>query len=275
MELRTYWSIIWRRIWVIALVVIIVGLYAGYQYYHLRKTPGALKAYQSVVAIQIGLQANPKAADPNSADYIATSETLADVYTTGPVLALPEFDTQVVQQIRSDMSTITARYGPNADLGDWQNAGAIGASLSATRAHSLVSVAVTWNTEAGAWAIAQAVGEVSAANISTYVDYVIHANATTTTTSGNIQPVVAAKVVSAATTPAVIAGSSANRPTLLLVLVLVSLIIGIALAFLIEYLDDRIRTPDTVAQLLQLPIYGEVPRAPTLGQKSPRSSSRT
>ena len=52
---------------------------------------------------------------------------------------------------------------------------------------------------------------------------------------------------------------------LCLLLVLIALIIGIALAFLLDYLDDRIRSKDDVKDLFELPIYGEVPHAPTPG----------
>jgi capsular polysaccharide biosynthesis protein len=61
-------------------------------------------------------------------------------------------------------------------------------------------------------------------------------------------------------------GTSASKVTQLILLVLVALIIGIALAFLLDYLDDRIRTKDEVAHLLELPIYAEVPSAPTPGR---------
>jgi len=44
---------------------------------------------------------------------------------------------------------------------------------------------------------------------------------------------------------------------------LVVLIIGIALAFLIEYLDDRIYSKEAVIQSLELPVYGEIPRVPS------------
>jgi len=46
----------------------------------------------------------------------------------------------------------------------------------------------------------------------------------------------------------------------------VALIVGIALAFLADYLDDRIHGKDEAQQLLRLPVYGEVPRAPTVGR---------
>ncbi|HAE83084.1 MAG TPA: hypothetical protein DCK85_06810, partial [Ktedonobacter sp.] len=134
-----------------------MALYVGYQYYHLRKTPGALTAYRSDVTIQIGLQASPNGATDN----IVASEALADALVSSPILSSKEFDTEVSHQIASDMTQIEQRYGPNPDLGDWQNTGAIAGALSSIRAQSLVTVSATWTSEAGAWAITTAVGEVS------------------------------------------------------------------------------------------------------------------
>lgn len=272
MELRAYWSIILRRIWVIALIVVIVSLYSGYQYYKIYKTPGALHAYQSNVTLLIGLQASPKITDhSNYSDYISVSESIADGFDNGPTLTSAQFDKQVYNQVNADMSQLQQNFGANPDLGDLTNpgvaVGAIGGSVTASRSHSLVTVAVSWNTPAGAWAIANAIGEVTAAHINDYTDYVITDPSTRSAVTTADRPAVAAKVVIAATNATTIAGSQANRPTLLLVLVLVALIIGIALAFLIEYLDDRIRKSDDVVQLLQLPIYGEVPRTPVAGNK--------
>ena len=44
---------------------------------------------------------------------------------------------------------------------------------------------------------------------------------------------------------------------------LVALALGIALTFLLDYLDDRIRSKDDVTQLLGIPIYAVIPRAPS------------
>lgn len=274
MELRTYWSIILRRIWVIALVVVIVSLYSGYQYYKIRKTPGALHAYQSNVTLLIGLQASPKITDhSNYSDYVSVSESIADGFTTGPTLTSASFDRQVYAQVNADMPQIQQKFGANPDLGDLTNpgvaVGAIGGSVTASRSHSLVTVSVSWNTPAGAWAIANAIGEVSVAHINDYTDYVVTSPNTSSASATPNRPIVAAKVVLGATNAATIPGTQANKPTLLLVLILVALILGIALAFLIEYLDDRIRRSDDVVQLLQLPIYGEVPRTPVAGNTKP------
>jgi len=261
-ELRAYWKIIWRRIWLVALVVGVVALYVGYQYYHLRKTPGALTAYRSDVTIQIGLQSSPNGVSDN----IGASESLADALVTGPILSSNEFDTEVSHQIAADMTQIEQRYGPNPNLGDWQNASAIGGALSAVRAHSVVIISATWTTSAGAWAIADAVGKVSTAKICTYLGYVVAKEAPCATTSAGSQSVVSARIISDATDAATVPGSSVSKQTTLIVLLLVALIVGIALAFLADYLDDRIHGKDEAQQLLRLPVYGEVPRAPTVGR---------
>jgi len=277
-ELRAYWSIILRRIWVIALVVIVVSLYSGYQYYKIRKTPGALHAYQSSVTLLIGLQASTKITG-NYSDYVSVSESIADAFTTGPTITSSKFAKQVYDQVNVDMPQIKQKFGANPDLGDLANPGvavsAISSSITAGRAHSLVTVSASWNTPAGAWAIANAIGEVSIAHINDYSDYVVTNDATRAGITTSQRPVVAAKVIIAATDAATIAGSQANRPTLLLVLVLVALLLGIALAFLIEYLDDRLRKTDDVVQLLQLPLYGEVPHAPSPGNTKLRGTRTT
>lgn len=268
MELRAYWTIIWRRIWLVALVVVIVVIYAGYQYYHLQKTPGALTAYSSNITIEIGLQSNNNQ-DPSYADNITVSEALADALVTSPILTSNEFDSDVSQQIGKDISQITQRYGANPDLGDWQNASAIGGALSSVRAHNLVTVTANWTTPAGAWAITTAVGQISVDHIGRYVNYIIAQNASNLASNG--EPDVTALVISSATNPTTIPGASANKKTLLVLLLIAALVIGIALAFLADYLDDRIRSKDDATNLLHLPIYGEVPRTPDVGQSQSTS----
>jgi protein tyrosine kinase modulator len=266
-ELRAYGAIIWRRVWVVALVVGIVALYAAYQYYHLYKTPGALKTYHSEVTLAIGIQNFGSQDNHSFNDYVSASETLADALTTDPILTSNRFDTAVAQQISADMDAIVQRYGPNPDLGNVQDLSALSVAITSTRIHNQVTVNVTWTTPAGAWAIAKAIGEVTTAHISSYLNYgLMNTSAYVSGPSSKsvLQPVVSASVVSDALPSIVIPGASASRPALLLVLVLVAFIIGIALAFLIDYLDDRIRSPEDVEQLLQLPVYGQVPRVPSL-----------
>jgi capsular polysaccharide biosynthesis protein len=233
----------------------VVLLYTGYQYYTLSKTPGALTAYQSNISLQVGLQANTHSSDQFYTDYQSVAEAQADELVTGPILTSPEFTTQVLRQIQADTDQITQRYGLNADLGNLNNPTAISSALTASRSHTLVTLSVTWSTAAGAWAIANAIGEVCTAQLSNYLDYEIR----TTPSSTSTQPQVGVKVISAASEPGRVAGSAEHKVSMLFILLLVALIIGIALAALIEYLDDRIFDPHEAVQLLQLPIYGEIP----------------
>ncbi len=266
-ELRSYAKVIWRYIWLIILIAGLVALYSGYQYFKLRQTPGALTGYSSTISLQIGLSATNKG-DPNPADNVTVAEALADTLVLGPVLSSREFGTDISHQIGQDMSLIEQRY-PNPDLGNYQDASAIAGALSATRVHSLVTISVNWSTMAGAWAIANAIGEVATARIGQYLDYVVATDYTHTSTDGNyIQPEVMARVIGAASAPGLVPGSSASKLTLLVLLVLIALAVGIALAFLLDYLDDRIRSKEDLKDLFQLPIYGEVPHAPVPGRKS-------
>src|SRR5579885_920671 len=246
-ELRAYARIVWRYIWLVVVIVGVVAVYSGYQYYKLRKTPGALTAYNSNISIQLGLVAPPNGS-VNPTENVTVSEALADTLVSGQIYEYKSFCSDISQQIGQDMSEIQQNY-PHDDLGNWQDPGAIAGALSATRTHSVVVFSVNWSTAAGAWAIANAIGEVTSARIGQYLNY----------------PEIAAHIVSATSTPAPIPGSSASKPTLLVLLVLVALALAIALAFLLDYLDDRVRSKEDIKELFHLPIYGEVPRAPTPG----------
>jgi capsular polysaccharide biosynthesis protein len=255
-ELRHYGTMLLRRLWIIVLVVGVVLLYVAYQYTTLAKTPGALTAYQSNISLQVGLQATAHSSDQFYADYQSVAEAQADELVSGPVLTSPEFIRQVLSQIQADTDEIAQRYGPNANLGNLNDPTAIANALTASRTHTLVTLSITWSTPAGAWAIANAIGEVCYSQLSNYLDYEIR----TTPSSASTQPLVGVKVISAASQPARVAGPAAHKVSMLLILLLVALLLGLALAALIEYLDDRIFDTREAMQLLQLPVYGEIPR---------------
>ena len=262
MELRSYWSIIWRRIWIVALVVIVVALYVAYEANHLRTTPGALRGYQSTATLRFGFQS--AGSDQNVNDYVTASESLADAFTTSPILTSNAFMAQIVQQVHADAGQIAQKFGPTADLGNLQDTGTLSKSLSSTRTHNIVTITVNWATPAGSWAIANATSEILTAHLDQYVGYVASSK------TANNPAQVAALAIGAPTDPQSTTGIQFSRAILLVILLFVALIIGIALAFLIEYLDDRIRNQEEVAQLLQLPDYGTIPPAPTLeGSKPP------
>jgi capsular polysaccharide biosynthesis protein len=158
------------------------------------------------------------------------------------------------------MPTIMARY-PNRNLGNWQSTSAVTSALAAARTHSVVVIDVNWPTEAGAWAIAHAVGEVCTLHMPEYLDYQV----SNKSINSADYPAPAARVINEAGNVSTVTSSSTTKTALLLALLVVGLILSIALASLVEYLDDRIYESSEVVQMLQLPIYGEIPRAPTSG----------
>jgi capsular polysaccharide biosynthesis protein len=267
-ELRAYWAVIRRRLWIIVALVVIAAAFAGYQYYKLSKTPGALKAYQSNVTVRIGLQADPNDKNANATDYLTTGETLADEIVTGPTLTSKDFVARVKQQLDQDYT-----HNGNPQGANQIDEGAIAGALTSTHAHSILTITTTYQTPEGAKAIATAVGEVFTQQGSSFLDYEIRNGSSASDTS--IHPQVEAQLVSGASDPGLVSGPAGNKPLQLAALVLVSLLLGIALAFLMEYLDDRVRNKEELEDLLQLPIIGEIPAASTTekGQSKPRQAS--
>lgn len=243
-----------------------MAAYAGFQYYKLAKTPGALKAYQSNITLRIGLEANSNNNNARYSDYLSASEALADEIVTGPILNTREFTARVQQQLDADYA---AHNGGLNQI----DAEALVGTLSAVHARSLLTITATWPTAEGARAIATAVGEVFTQQGSSFLDYEIRDNSSMNDTV--IHPKASAQVISSASNPALVNGPNSNKPLLLLALVFVGLLIGIALAFLMEYLDDRVRSREELEDLLQLPTVGEIPRPSALekGQRKPGQAS--
>ncbi len=271
MELRAYTKILWRRLWIVALVMGVVILYIGYDYFSSTTIFETAKTYQAAVSLRIGLPATAHIQD--STEYTQITENLADELTTGPLLADSTFNSQVIQQIKNDKSAISDQFGANANLGDI-TAEKLLSAYKARRVHNVVTITVTWNTDAGAWAIAYAVGQVCESSLPTYMNYkVAGPDGQAGNDAGNLAAV--AKVIGEPDKPLASGGNVVvqRKTTTLIIVFLAGLIMAIALAFLVEYLDDRIHEPSEVMQTLQLPMYGEVPRAPVPGQALPQGKA--
>lgn len=261
MELLAYWKIIWRHVWVLVIVVGLVTLYVGYSGYKLHKQ----HTYSSDVTVQIGVSSTASKTYSN-ADDVSVSESLADAFATGPILSSSAFDEAIYKQIILDSSVIAQKFGANPDLGDCNTAASIGGALSAARVHSLVTITANCSTPAGAWAAANAAGEVTVGQIGYFLDYVVNSN-TTPSTFDPSQANMSARLTSSVSDPATIAVLTSSKLALYAALEVVALAVGLALVFLLEYLDDRIREKDQAASLLGLPILGSVPAAPLLRRR--------
>jgi capsular polysaccharide biosynthesis protein len=118
--------------------------------------------------------------------------------------------------------------------------GAISGSESSETRHRVLILAVTWPNAAEARAIIGAAGEVAQSGLDQYF-----------ARSG---------VVSVLSGPAVapIAAPLAEQIQMPL-RVLLALLVGLGLAFLLDYLDDSVRTAEEAEVLLRAPVVGEIP----------------
>jgi capsular polysaccharide biosynthesis protein len=249
-ELRIYGQILRRRIWLVMIVVALTGIAVAYQFYQAHKAAAANQDYQTSVTMHIGLQSANHA--QNDSDYVNTVANLTDEFASGPTLTSPSFANQVIQQIQNHTSSPQG-YTWKDPVKNWQDPTNILSALTVTHAHSIITVVVDWHSEMGAWAIARAVGEVCEANMPSYLNYQVDSS------PAYLVPV--AKVIAQPSKPVLSTKGSSTKTTQLLAILLVGLILGLALAFLVEYLDDRIYRPEEIGPLLGLPIYGEIPRA--------------
>ncbi|MBN1657134.1 MAG: hypothetical protein JXA93_01970 [Anaerolineae bacterium] len=131
MELKQYWSIIWRRWWLIALLVglvLVVSLLTA-------RTPAP--TYQAHMRFAIGIEG----AEPVNA---ASGEGRSDAWLASEYLA---DDLSEVLKGGDFAARIAARTGFPLPAG----------AIFATREHRIMTVTVTWPDEAQAQAIAEAV----------------------------------------------------------------------------------------------------------------------
>ncbi|MFQ5855796.1 MAG: YveK family protein [Anaerolineae bacterium] len=227
MELRAYWAVVRRHLWVVAglpLVMLLVSL-------GLRMLGGpAPRLYRATTSLLIDvppLPAKPGMGFDPRESAAQAAEFLVD-----------DFSQFVTKDAFAEL--ISERL---ADHGIDVPAGAVSASESSETRHRIVTLWVTWPDAEQAGAIARAAGEVAQAGIDRYF-----------ARSG---------VVSVLGEPRVQPVAPPLREQLDLPLrVALGVLAGLGLAFLLDYLDDTVRTADEAEALLGAPVMGEIPANP-------------
>jgi capsular polysaccharide biosynthesis protein len=212
--------VLWRRMWAIVLVTIVVtGLVVGYD---LQRPP----IYEATSKILIGQQANPDApVDTSVADLMQLTLTMAEAVRSRPVA-------------QATIERLDLSMTPD-DLLDNLSAEAI----QDTR---LIEVTYRDTDPAKAQQVVNAVGITFSERIATI------------SPSTNY---VSAIVWEKATIPDQDVSPNVRRDGVL-ALVLGGLL-GIGLAFLLEFLDDRWRSPEEAEQISGVPTFGVIPEFKT------------
>jgi len=227
MELRAYWRIIRRYWWLPVGLALLVGALTV-----IRQKPWQPRplTYNATMRFNVGLKPEriPSVYTYDRYYTMLTSEYLVD--DLGEIVRSQVFAGDVSKRL--------------ADKGIAVPAGAIGASTQPGKLHRILTVNIGWPDRAQLQAIAEAVVATMTQNSADFF-------AQFSADEADIR-LIDPPTISVVNPPA--------RQQLDLPLrVLLALTAGIALAFLLDYLDDSVRDRDELEQM-GLPVLGEIPR---------------
>ena len=225
MELRQYWHIVWKRVWIIVvlLVIVLIGSLA------LRTEPPPL--YQATMRFLVGKVPEARTGDYYTYDRYYTwlsSEHLADDLS------------EVVKGslFADDVSAYLAQKGEPIAV----SPGAIQGSTVAEKQHRILTLRITWDNADELAAIANAAAEVLPQNGPDYFATVGVGEASFRLFD---RPVV------------VPVGKSLRERLDLPIRLFLALLAGVALAFLLDYLDDTVRDRAEL-EAMGITVLGEI-----------------
>jgi len=229
MELKDYARVVWRYLWLIGVLVIVVG--AGSWLVRAQPAP----QYQASVRFTIGVNA-PSATQVTGYDPILTAYQASE-YIRDDFVEIIQSDS-----FADDLNATLVKMGA---AGIVVRKGNLGAAIEKQR--RLMSMSVTWNDAAQAHAIAEAAVKNLSENNSKYFAQLGSTGASVTI----VDKPVAYRV-----------GASLLEQWDMPIRVLLALLAGIGLAFVLDYLDISIRDARDV-EALGLNVIGEIPNART------------
>jgi len=224
-ELRQYWRVLTdRAILVVIAFLVALGVAAASVYL----IPQTSTPYQAALSVAV----KPRLATDTATPYYSTDyySYIASEYANDDLIAVVESD-DFIQGLRARLPTGAG--------------GAASGSVKGTKAHRVVEFTVTSTSAEGAMSLAQGIADTltSPQTVSKFFDLFANEGQTVTV----VQP------------PRIVSLPAGHNALLnLAARALVGLACGIGLAFLVDYLDDSVRSED-VAPLLGWPIVAEIP----------------
>jgi len=225
MELRQYWQIVQRRLWIVAVLLLIVLVVS------LLSSPARAPTYQATMRFMMGLEPEEKCGDYYTYDKYytwLTAEYLID---------------DAAELVRST-AFAQAVSGRLADMGINVPAGAIRGSTQAGQLHRVLTVSVSWGNTDQLADIANAVAAVLPEEIAKHFSQV----GTSSVSASLIDP------------PAtILVGASLREKFDLPLRLLLAAVAGVALTFLLDYLDDTVRSREEL-EGAGVDVMAEIPR---------------
>jgi capsular polysaccharide biosynthesis protein len=226
MELRDYFRVIWHYWWLIAALVVVVGV--GSWIFRAQPAP----QYQASVRFTIGVNA-PPATEVSGYDPILTSYQASE-YIRDDFVEIIKSDA-----FADDVNATLAKMGVSEIK---ISKGNIFAAIEKQR--RLMSLTITWHNAAQVQKIADAAVANLGENNAKYFAQLGAAGASVTVID---KPV------------AYLVGASLREQLDIPIRVLLALLAGIALVFILDYLDTSVRDARD-AEKLGLRVVGEIPR---------------
>ncbi|MBM4464862.1 MAG: hypothetical protein FJ014_04745 [Chloroflexi bacterium] len=227
MELRQYWKIVYKRLWIVIALIAIVLVSS------LVLRPERPALYQTSMRFTVGL-----APESRSGDYYAY-----DRYYTW---MSSEYFVDELTEIVGSEAFARAVSEELANTGLDIPAGALPGSMGADRKHRILTLQITWSDRAQLQEIADAAAKVLRERSADFLGQL-------GTTEADIR-LIDPPVVSPA-------GRSLRERLDLPIRLFLALLAGVALAFLLDYLDDTVRDRAEV-EAMGLAVLGEIPPLP-------------
>jgi capsular polysaccharide biosynthesis protein len=227
MELKDYVRVVWRYWWLIAALVVVVGV--GSWIFRAQPAP----QYQASVRFTIGVNA-PPATVVSGYDPILTSYQASE-YIRDDFVEIIKSDA-----FADDVNAMLAKMGASDIM---VSKGNISAAIEKQR--RLMSLTITWHNAAQAQKIADAAVTNLSENNAKYFAQLGAAGASVAVID---KPV------------AYLVGAALREQLDIPIRVLLALLAGIALAFILDYLDTSVRDARD-AEKLGLHVVGEIPRS--------------
>jgi capsular polysaccharide biosynthesis protein len=227
MELRQYWRIVYKRLWIVIALVAIV-LVSSLVF---RPRPPAL--YQTSMRFTVAVEPESRGGDYYAYDRYYTwmaSEYLVDELTE--IVGSEAFARAVSEEL--------ANSGLEFPTGDLHG------SLGADRKHRILTLHITWGGQAELEEIANAASKVLQKRSADFLGQL-------GTTDADIRLI----------DPPVVfpAGRSLKEKLDLPIRLFLAFLAGVALTFLLDYLDDTVRDRAKV-EVMGLAVLGEIPPLP-------------
>ncbi len=226
MELRQYWQIVVDRAAVVIGTFLVALVVAAASVYMI---PAVASPYQASLILSV--QPRPEPRDGSYYTYDGYYSYLTSEYLNDDLINVVE-SSDFLQRVRNGVKDFPG--GPPSG------------SIQGVKAHRVVSLTISSPTAAGALALAKSVEDIltsPSADASVF-----------DALSAQAQP-----TVSVVNQPQIVAGPAGRSALLnLAARALVGLVLGVGLAFLLEYLDDTVRRAD-LPGLIDLPVIGEIP----------------